>query len=58
MKSLFLNLSLLAVVSLITSTASAYRIAMVNDVHSDLNYNPSNTGQCISKVVNPNSTNA
>lgn len=27
----------------------AYRIAMVNDIHLDLNYNPS-SGSCISKV--------
>ena len=31
-------------------SAQAYRFASVNDIHADLNYNPTSTGKCITKT--------
>ena len=42
----------IALISIGLVITQAYRIAMINDIHADLNYNPL-SGTCISKSSNP-----
>jgi hypothetical protein len=43
-------LALLSVAGFAISSITAYRFASVNDIHADLNYNPSVKGSCITKI--------
>jgi hypothetical protein len=43
---------ILSLLFTVVGMISAYRIAVVNDIHADLNYDPS-SATCISKTLKP-----